>query len=30
MAFSAGVEMLNMMARRARQKQLGLAQEQSK
>lgn len=30
MAFSAGVETLNMMARRARQKQLGLAQEQSK
>jgi len=30
MAFSAGVEVLNMMARRARQKQLGLAQEQSK
>jgi predicted tellurium resistance membrane protein TerC len=30
MAFSAGVEMLNMMARRARQKQLGLAQQQSK
>ena len=30
MAFSAGVEMLNMMARHARQKQLGLAQEQSK